>query len=173
VVDGDLRVYVLRAFDTKLAAKLAARAGLDVRLVSYPTFANKSPDALTQLHSAALSDGQSSAARIGTLDLFASSFPVFASTGEAIALIETRLPAVELDATVNALVHRLWVTALVLGALAVFAAVWLGKQVADPVSRRFLYVDSRRWRSRSWRAIAHDGRHATQSGGSHGHAASA
>jgi signal transduction histidine kinase len=133
VLDGDLHVYVLRAFDEKLAAKLTERAGLSVRLVSYRAFADKSADALTQLHSAALSDGRSSAARIGTLDLFASSFPVFASTGEAIALIETRLPAEELDASVSALVHRLWITALVLGALAVFAAVWLGKQVADPV----------------------------------------
>jgi signal transduction histidine kinase len=132
-VDGDLRVYVLRAFDPKLAARLTERAGLDVRLVSYRDFAGMSADAFTQLHSAALSDGRSAAARIAELDLFASSIPVFASTGEAIALIETRLPAVELDASVSALVHRLWITALVLGGLAVFAAVWLGNQVADPV----------------------------------------
>ncbi len=129
----DLRVYVLRAFDAKLAAKLTERAGLNVRLVSYREFAGLSADAFTQLHSAALSDGRSSAARIPDLDLFASCFPVFASTGEAIALIETRLPAVELDASVSALVRRLWITALALGALAVLAAVWLGKQVADPV----------------------------------------
>jgi signal transduction histidine kinase len=132
-VDGDLRVFVLRTFDARLAAKLSERAGLNVRLVSYRDFAGMRADAFTQLHSAALSDGRSSASRINELDLFASSFPVFASTGEAIALIETRLPAAELDATVSALVHRLWITALVLGAFAVLAAVWLGKQVADPV----------------------------------------
>jgi signal transduction histidine kinase len=132
-IEGDLHVYVLRTFDTKLAAKLTERAGLNVRLLSYRDFAGMSADAFTQLHSAALSDGRSAASRVDKLGVFASSFPVFASTGEAIALIETRLPAVELDATVSALVHRLWITALVLGALAVFAAVWLGKQVADPV----------------------------------------
>jgi signal transduction histidine kinase len=131
--DDDLRVYVLRDFDVKLATKLAERAGLDVRLVSYRNFANASADPFTLLHSAALSDGRSSASRIADLDLFASSFPVFASTGEAIALIETRLPAVDLDASVDALIRRLIVTALVLGGLAVFAAVWMGKQVADPV----------------------------------------
>jgi len=132
-VDGELRVYVLRAFDAKLAAKLTERAGLNVHLVSYRDFSGMHADAFTQLHSAALSDGRSSAARIRELNLFASSFPVFASTGEAIALIETQLPATELDASVQALVRRLWITALVLGALAVLAAVWLGKQVADPV----------------------------------------
>jgi signal transduction histidine kinase len=132
-LDGDLRVYALRTFDTKLAARLTERAGLNVRLVSYRDFAGMSADPFTQLHSAALSDGRSAASRIDELDLFASSFPVFASTGEAIALIETRLPAVELDASVSALVRRLWITALVLGGLAVLAAVWLGKQVADPV----------------------------------------
>ncbi|HTE40085.1 MAG TPA: ATP-binding protein [Steroidobacteraceae bacterium] len=130
---GPLRVYVLRAFDVKLAAKLAERAGLDIRLVSYRAFAATSADEFTKLHSAALSDGRSSASRISEQDLFASSYPVFAATGEAIALIETRLPTAELDASVSALVHRLWITALVLGALAVFAAVWLGKQVTDPV----------------------------------------
>lgn len=131
--EPDLRVFVLRTFDTQLAAKLTERAGLNVRLVSYRSFANLSTDAFTQLHSAALSDGRYSASRIKSLDLFASSFPVFAATGEAIALIETRLPAAELDVLVQALVRRLLITALLLGALAVAAAVWLGQQVAEPV----------------------------------------
>jgi signal transduction histidine kinase len=134
-IDGgaDLRVYVLRTFDGKLAAKLKERSGLDVRLVSYRAFTSTSSDAFTQLHSAALSDGHSAAARIDAEDLFASSYPVFAATNEAVALIETRLPTAELDASVSALIRRLWITALLLGALAVSAAVWLGKQVADPV----------------------------------------
>jgi len=132
-IDSDLRIYVMREFDTKVAARLAERAGLNVRLVSYRDFAGMSADAFTQLHSAALSDGHSSSDRIAEFDLFACSIPVFASTGEAIALIETRLPTVELDASVSALVHRLWITALVLGVLALLTAVWLGKQVADPV----------------------------------------
>jgi signal transduction histidine kinase len=104
-----------------------------VRLVGYRVFSVSTVDALTRLHSGALSDGRSAAVRIDELDVFASSYPVFASTGEAIALIETRLPTIELDESVDALVRRLWITALLLGALAVGAAVWLGKQVADPV----------------------------------------
>jgi len=113
---SDVRVYVLKALDEPLAAKLSERAGLAVRLVSYRAFANMPPDAFTRLHSSAVSDGRSAAARIDELALFASSFPVFAVTGEAIALIETRLPAAELDASVGALVRRLLITALVLGA---------------------------------------------------------
>jgi signal transduction histidine kinase len=130
---NNLRVYTLRFMDEKLAAQLHERAGLDVRLVSYRNFAQLPADAFTRLHSSALSDGSSAAIRIDDLNIFASSFPVFASSGEAIALIETHLPTLELDESVQALVRRLWITALVLGSLAVLAAVLLGKQVADPV----------------------------------------
>jgi signal transduction histidine kinase len=130
---NNLRVYALRFMDDKLAARLSERVGLTVRFVNYRTFAELPADAFTQLHSSALSDGRSAAARINEPAIFASSFPVFASSGEAIALIETQLPTLELDESVQALVRRLWITALVLGGLAVFAAVFLGKQVADPV----------------------------------------
>src|SRR5690606_8926839 len=64
----------------------------------------------------------------------AASFPAFASTGEAIALLEARLPSAEIDASVGALVQRLLVTAIVLAALAVLAAIILGQQVTGPVS---------------------------------------
>ena len=65
--------------------------------------------------------------------LYAASFPVFASTGEAIALLEARLPSGEIDASVGSLVQRLLVTAIVLAALAVLAGVILGQQVTGPV----------------------------------------
>ena len=130
---NNLRLYVLRLLDASVAKTLSERVGLDVRLVNYREFATAPADAFTQLHSSALSDGRSAAARIDDLDIFASSFPVFASTGKAIALIETHLPAAELDASVRALVRRLWITAVLLGALAVLAAVILGREVAQPV----------------------------------------
>ncbi|MBC7983598.1 MAG: HAMP domain-containing protein [Candidatus Obscuribacterales bacterium] len=129
----NLKLYVLRFLDEKMAARLSERTGLNVRLVNYRAFASMPVNALTQLHSSALSDGRSAAVRIDDVDIFASSFPIFAATGEAIALIETRLSTEELDASVQALVRRLLITALVLGALAVIAALLLGRQVADPV----------------------------------------
>ena len=52
---------------------------------------------------------------------------MFASTGEAIALIETRLPAAEIDTPTGQLVRQLLLTALVLAVLAVLAGVILGQ----------------------------------------------
>ena len=80
-----------------------------------------------------LSDGRSAVLRIEDLDLYAASFPVFASTGEAIALLEARLPSGEIDAAVGSLVRRLLVTAIVLAALAVLAGWILGQQVTGPL----------------------------------------
>ena len=71
--------------------------------------------------------------RIDDLDLYTASFPVFAATGEAIALLEARLPSGEIDASVGSLVRRLLVTAIVLAALAVLAGVILGQQVTGPL----------------------------------------
>jgi len=89
-------------------------------------------DDFTALHSAGLADGRSALARIDSLDLYAASFPVFASSGEAITLIETRLPAGEIDSAVARLVKRLLITALVLAALGVVGGILLGQQVAGP-----------------------------------------
>lgn len=129
------RLYVARLLDAKLAAALAERVGVDIRLINYRGFvANRAVDDFTRLHSAGLSDGRSSVARIEDADLYAASFPVFAATGEAIALLEARLPADDIDASTGSLVKRLVVTAIVLAALAVLAGVILGQQVTGPVS---------------------------------------
>jgi signal transduction histidine kinase len=129
------RLFVSRLLDEKLADGLSERVGLEVRLINYRAFvADTKVDRFTQLHSAGLSDGRSAVARIKDPDLYAASFPVFASTGEAIALLEARLPTREIDASVGSLVKRLLITAIVLAALAVLAGVILGQQVTGPVS---------------------------------------
>lgn len=129
------RLYVARLLDERLAAALSERTGVQIRIVSYRDFVeDQRTDEFTRLHSAGLSDGRSAVARIDDLDVYAASFPVFASTGEAIALLEARLPSAEIDASVGALVQRLLVTAIVLAALAVLAGIILGQQVTGPVS---------------------------------------
>ena len=129
------RLYVARLFDEKLAATLSERVGVEVRLINYRRFVeDRNVDDFTRLHSAGLSDGRSAVARIDDLELYAASFPIFASTGEAIALLEARLPSAEIDASVGGLVKRLLVTAIILAALAVLAGVILGQQVTGPVS---------------------------------------
>lgn len=129
------RLFVARLFDEKLAKVLTDRVGVEIRLINYRTFAEgKAVDDFTRLHSAGLSDGRSAVTRIAKPDLYAASFPVFASTGEAIALLEARLPTSDIDESVGSLVKRLLVTAIVLAALAVLAGVILGQQVTGPVS---------------------------------------
>jgi PAS domain-containing protein len=127
------RVYIVRDLDVQLARTLGQRVGLPIRLVNYRSFAAAPVDDFTALHSSALADGHSAVQRITALDLYASSVPVFASTGEAIALIETRLPAAAIDQAAGHLARRLQVTALVLAVLAVLAGIMLGQMVAAPV----------------------------------------
>jgi signal transduction histidine kinase len=128
------RLFVARLLDDRMAQVLSERVGMPIRLINYQVFVeDKRVDDFTRLHSAGLSDGRSAVARIDDLDLYAASFPVFASTGEAIALLEARLPSGEIDASVGSLVRRLIVTAIVLAALAVLAGVILGQQVTGPL----------------------------------------
>jgi signal transduction histidine kinase len=128
------RLFVARLLDERLAAILTERVGVPIRLINYRMFVeDKRVDEFTRLHSAGLSDGRSAVLRIDDLDLYAASFPVFASTGEAIALLEARLPSGEIDAAVGSLVRRLVVTAIVLALLAVLAGWILGQQVTGPL----------------------------------------
>lgn len=129
------QLFVARLLDDKLAATLSERVGLEIRLINYRSFiAEERVTAFTRLHSAGLSDGRSAVLRIKQPDLYAASFPLFAATGEAIALLEARLPTEDIDASVGGLVKRLLMTAVVLAALAVLAGAILGQQVTGPVS---------------------------------------
>jgi signal transduction histidine kinase len=127
------RVFIVRLLDPELAAIMSKHVGLDVRLLNYRTYTASAVDEFTPLHSAGLADGRSAVQRIATRDLYASSFPVFASTGEAIVLIETRLPAADIDNSASRLTRRLLITAVVLSVLAVLAGVIFGQLVAGPV----------------------------------------
>jgi signal transduction histidine kinase len=129
----DQRVYVVRLVDTQVDEALSERAEVPVRVLNYRRFASAPVDDFTRLHSAGLSDGNAAVMRIKERDLYAASFPVFASTGEAIVLIEAQLPATQIDAAVGSLIKRLLISAIILGALAVLAGVLLGQQVAGPV----------------------------------------
>jgi signal transduction histidine kinase/HAMP domain-containing protein len=124
-------VYVVRRLDAKLAAVLSAQVGAEVRLIDYRTYTSGPVSAFTPLYSAAFADGRSAVQRIDPLDAYAAAVPVFASSGEAIALIEALLPLSAVD--VSGFTRRLLITALVLALLAVGAAVVLGEFVAGPV----------------------------------------
>lgn len=131
--DVNTRLVVVRLMSERLEQSMSERVGLPVRFINYRDFTAAPVDAYTQLHSAGLSDGRFAVQRVDAFDLYASSFPVFAATGEAIALIEARLSAESIDSSVGRLVKQLLMTALILAALAVLAGFILGQRVAGPV----------------------------------------
>ena len=127
------RVFVVRLLNEKLARALSQQVGVDVKLVDYRSFTNDPVNAYTPLYSSALADGRSAVQRINSQGVYASCVPVFASTGEAIALIEALLPTASIDTSSSHLTHKLLVTALILAVLAVFAGVILSELIAGPV----------------------------------------
>ena len=127
------RVFVIRLLNDKLARTLTQQVGVEVKLVDYRSFTNDPVNAYTPLYSAALADGRSAVQRINSQGVYASCVPVFASTGEAIALIEVLLPTDAIDTASSHLTHKLLVTALILAVLAVFAGVILSELIAGPV----------------------------------------
>ncbi|HEY1898570.1 MAG TPA: ATP-binding protein [Steroidobacteraceae bacterium] len=128
-----LAIIVVRRLDAQLGTNLSMAAGLSIRLIDYRSWTTAPVDQLTSVHSAGLADGHYAVAHIQPLDLFVASFPLFTNTGEAIALIEARLPAAQIDSEIRSLIHRLLVTALVLALLAILAGAVLGQFVAGPV----------------------------------------
>jgi signal transduction histidine kinase len=127
------RVFVARLLNDKLARALSQHVGLEVKLVDYRSFTNDPVNAFTSLYSTALADGRSAVQRINSQGIYASAVPVFASTGEAIALIEVLLPTAAIDTSSSHMSHKLLVTALILAVLAVFAGVILSELIAGPV----------------------------------------
>ena len=128
-----MHVYVVRRLDSKLARALSGQVGAEIRLIDYRAYTSGPVTTFTPLYAAALADGHSAVQRIDAQDVYACAVPVFASSGEAIALIEALLPTSAVDASTRHLVHKLLVTALILGVLAVFAGLILGELVAGPV----------------------------------------
>ncbi len=133
---GDLegtRVFAVRLLDERLAKSISQQVGVEIRLIDYRAFTNDPVNPYTPLYSASLADGRSAVQRISSQEMYAASVPVFASTGEAIALVEARLPTTSIDSSAGRLTHKLLVTALILAALAVFGGLLLTELVAGPV----------------------------------------
>jgi signal transduction histidine kinase len=128
-----LSIMVVRHLDAQLASNLSQAAGLTIRLIDYRSFAAAPVDQLTSVHASGLADGHFAVAHIQPLDLFVASFPLFTNAGEAIALIEARLPAAQIDSEIRSLIHRLLYMALILALLAIIAGAVLGQFVAGPV----------------------------------------
>jgi signal transduction histidine kinase len=127
------RIFVARLLNEKLEKALSQHVGVEIKIIDYRSFTNDPVNAFTPLYSASLADGRSAVQRINSQDLYASSVPVFASTGEAIALIKAQLPTKAIDSNAGRLTQKLLLTALILAALAVFGGLLLTEIVAGPV----------------------------------------
>ena len=126
-------LYAVRRLDAALAQSLSTRVGAEVRFIDYRTYLNAPVGPFTPLYAAALADGHSAVQRIESQDAYAAAVPVFAASGEVIALIQARLPTSAIDTPARHFLHRLLAAALFLAALAVLASVILGGLVTGPV----------------------------------------
>jgi signal transduction histidine kinase len=129
---GSFSVMVARVLDANEEELLSAHSGLQVRILNYRKFAAAPDDEFTSLHSEAQTPRRFATKRIESMGLYASSFPIMASTGESVAFIETRASATETDSAVSSLVWRLIISAIVLAVLALVAGVLLGRRVTQP-----------------------------------------
>ena len=129
----DTYLVGLRYFDEDLERRLTGQAGMQVRLLRLSNWLDNVEPEFKELHSAALSRAEVVAMRVEARNVFASSTPVFAATGEAVALIEARLPVSQSDAVVAGLVRRFTWIAVVLAAGAVACALLLGRRIVRPL----------------------------------------
>ncbi len=127
------RLIVVVALNEEVARNLGKKAGVGVRLLGYNSFADERADQFTPLHTVALANSLLTASRIEALNVYAASYPLFASTGEPIGLIEARLPVATVSSSVDRLIRRLVLIALGLAVLAGLVGVALGQWVASPV----------------------------------------
>ncbi len=129
----ETRVVGMRYFDAALARVLSEQSGMPVRLVRMSNWLDNVEPDFKELHTTALARAEVVARRVQARDLFASSTPIFASTGEGIALVEARLPASQSDAVVAGFVRRLGWIAFLLSLGAVAAALVLARRIVQPL----------------------------------------
>lgn len=126
------QVIVARRLDDAFAATMTQHAGVQLRVRNYRQFQSGPEDAFSALHTAALADGRFAVTHLPQLGLYAASHPVFSSTGEGIALLETQLSTTEVEAEVSALQRRLLWLAAFFAAAALLAGLVLGRRVTEP-----------------------------------------
>ena len=85
------------------------------------------------MHSEALATGDIAVAPIPARNQFAASLPLFASTGEAVLLIEARLPAEQVAGAVSSFVRRLAFVTLLLTLVALFVSLVLARRIGAPL----------------------------------------
>jgi len=130
----DARVMTIRLLDDRLAQELSQQIGVEVRLLPLSDWLEAVDPAYRDMHSEALATGEIAVASIPAREQFAASLPLFASTGEAILLIEARLPAQDVTGAVASFIRRLVFVTILLAALALSASLVLARRIGAPLS---------------------------------------
>ena len=127
------QVMTIRKLDDRLAAELSRQVGVEVRLLPVTDWLEAVEPEFRDLHSQALAAGDIAVSPIPASGQFAASLPVFASTDEAILLIEARLPTKDVAGAVSSFVRRLVLVAILLAALALIASLLLARRIGAPL----------------------------------------
>ena len=128
------QVMAIRQLDDRLAQKLSQQVGMEVHLLPLTDWLEAVDPAYRDVHSEALATGDIAVSPIPARGQYAASLPLFASTGEAILLIEARLPAEDVAGVVASFVRRLVFVTILLAALALLAALVLARRIGAPLS---------------------------------------
>jgi signal transduction histidine kinase len=125
------QVVAIRRLDDRLADELSRQVGVEIRLLPMTAWLDSIDPAYRDVHSEALATGTIAVTEIPPRREFAASLPVFASTGEAILLIQARLPATA--GAVSSFVRRLALVAILLAGIALFASLLLARRIGAPI----------------------------------------
>ncbi len=135
------RVVTIRRLDDRLAAELSRQVGVEIRLLPMSAWLDAVDPVYREVHSEALATGSVAAVEIPPRREFAASLPVFASTGEAILLIQARLPADAGAGAVSNFVRRLALVAILLAGVALFASLLLARRIGAPIQALADYAE--------------------------------
>jgi signal transduction histidine kinase len=127
------RVMTIRRLGEPLAADLTRQVGVEIRLLPVTAWLEAVDPAFRDVHSLALAAGDIAVAPIAARGEYAASLPVFASTGEAVLLIEARLSAEQVSGAFSSFVRRLAVVSVLLAGVALFVSLLLARRIGAPI----------------------------------------
>ncbi len=130
------KVMTIRRLGDALAADLTRQVGVEIRLLPVTAYLEFVDPPFRDVHSLALAAGDIAVAPIPARSEYAASLPLFASTGEAVLLIEGRLPASQVTDAFSSFVRRLAVVAVLLAGVALLVSLLLARRIGAPMQAR-------------------------------------
>jgi signal transduction histidine kinase len=127
------KILTARRLDDRLAAELTRQVGMEIHLLPVTAYLEAVEPAYRDMHSEALATGEIAVEPIPARNQFAASLPLFASTGEAVLLIEARLPAEDVADAVSAFVRRLALVTVLLAVVALLVSLFLARRIGAPM----------------------------------------